>query len=63
MVCNEIIANRPDSAAELKQKLDAATQMIVSHKNCGTAIREAIDTYCQLLTGELVLKPGENDFL
>ena len=63
MACNEILENRPDSVAELKQKLDGATAMIVSHKNCGTAIREAIDTYVQLLTGELVLKPGENDFL
>ena len=63
-VCNDLMSTRDEShLAELKEKLMEQTQKLLTNKQFAISLGDMVETYCQLLSGDLVIRQGENDFL
>ena len=60
--CTEINTCYSENINEMKEKLSEEAQKVLSNKHASNAIGDMIETYQQLLCGDLVIKDGD-DFL
>ena len=61
--CQELLTTCTENVDELREKLREQGEKLCAHKNAGQVIGDMVETYQQLLCGDLIIKQCENDFL